>query len=299
MIAWIRRNLPWEITLQITVWILAAMVLGLFDLYTFRFDPRRFMNSDYLIEVGVLIGLGLFIFALRLFLKLKVLIAEDTINEDLRNTMNGYVNGKNKLRHIVAFILYLNRMRRITAFVERTQEKIGTLLGKLTQEEQTEYSQYIEGSEVVSKRVKKLLKAQEQISEEYLEVNGSYVRAKFTRITPNYMTSGFNNSKSKSANQDPAKGFSTAFKDNVLNFTIPTVLVGFVIGSILVATEADVWAIILIVSIKLLLLLFQDWSANRYSPTYYGKTVVHDLHLRKTFWEQYFQWILDEKGGDE
>ena len=100
MISWIRRNIPWEVALQFFIWSLAAMILGLFDLYDFRFDPRRFFNINYIIEVGTLWSLGVLIFAVRLMLKTKELIQDDSENKTLERKMNSNVNGEHKLKNI-------------------------------------------------------------------------------------------------------------------------------------------------------------------------------------------------------
>lgn len=296
MISWIRSTIPFDMFLSFVIWTLASLVLGLFDLYTFRFDPRRLLNADYLSEVGILLALGVFIFAYRLIQKLLKLKVLDIINSTLETTVNGYVNDDHKLKHIIGFIVYINLKRRIVAYKEKMQRKVGRLLDQLTSEEMKQYSTEEEDNNLYkSNRVKKLINIQKRLTEEYIKENGEYLNAKFVQLTPNFMTSGYNNNRNKSANADPSKKFRTAFFDNFGNFVIPSLLIAFVIGSILVANEADWWAIVLIVSIKLLLLLFQYWNAGRYSPIYLVKTWVHDLHLRKILWENYFSWIIKEK----
>lgn len=293
MINLIRKYLPWEIIERFVIWILSALILGLFDLYTFRFDPRRFMNADYLSEVGILVALGLFIFAHRLLKKAKELREADTQSQSLEDKIYGYTIEK-KTSDLVEFTIYENLCRRKAVFLHDAREVIQRKLARLNYKDMKAYVSGTVEEKQARRKVRKLLLLELQTTPEYVETNGESLKAKFIKITPGFMTSG-KNTGNKQPVQNPSKGFKTAMGDNWANFTIPTLLVAFVIGSILTANEADVWAIVLIVSIKLLLLLFQHWSAGNYAPTWNAKTWLADLHFRKSLWERFFDWKKQKK----
>jgi len=284
--------MQWDLILRVLVWVFAVMVLGLFDAYTLRFDLARVLRADYLAEVGTLLALGVLIFAMRLVSEVAKLKKEDEANSTLEKTVNNYVNGDNKLRKIVEFLTQVvNPRRRRNAFLTKRRRQIGDLLEKLNDKEARYYAT---GEGKRTRRVRKLIKFESHVASGYLDKHRDVLPVQFVKLSPNFMTSGFN-TNTKTGNEDPSRKFRVALKDNAANFIIPSLIVAFIVATFLIENEFDFWAVALVVGIKVILLLFQDWSAKRYSPTYLGKTWIHDLHLRKRLWEEYFLWIL--KGG--
>jgi len=300
-INWLKDKVPWQIVLRIIIWVIAVMVLGLTDLFNFRFEPQRFLYPSYLMEVGTVLALGIFIFSFRLIEYSRELMREsDDFAEPrtLDRTLETYPNTY-KQSTVAKFIVIENVSRRVEKYKEVKQRELQKQIGKLKLDELKIYANNIDFDSKEHPRLKRIEELKEELNDKFIKENEEYLDVKFIPISISFMMSGVN-TKNKSEQQDPASKTRTAIQDNLAGMTIPTVFVGFIIGSILTRQDADILETLFNIGIKTLLLLMQHWSAGNYAPTWLKKTWVHDTHMRAGLWERFLQYLVDstkKQGG--
>lgn len=286
----IRKWLPFQIVIRFLIWFVVVLIIGLADVYQFRFDPRRFFTAEYLTEVGIILSLGVFIFIFRLIEKAKDLREQGEryeVERELEDTLSKY-NVTYKLSEVSKFIVYLNIERRVEAYRREMELRLQTTIAKLNQIELRIYANNEKYDKKEYPKLRKIEEYKDKLEEDFIQNNKTYLKANFTPISPDFMTNGINANLKQKEQDTPSSKTLTAVKDNAMSMTIPTLLVAFVLGSILTRQEVDMWATVLNISIKLFLLLMQHWSAGEYAPTWLAKTWIHDLHLRKSLWERFF-----------
>lgn len=293
MINILRKWFGWiefEQAIYVLMWIFIASVLGLFDYTTWRFDVYKFRDPAYWSEVGLLVGLGVLVFVVSLIRKSKELKENDGETKSIENEIKETIKNTDT-SEIREFLVYENKERVKRQYVADKEFELIKLLDNTPDESITIW---MSGNEEAIKKDKWCVKRKslvQQLSEKYIKENYNYLKADVEKIGVGFIVTGVSESKkAKEANENPSNPVRVAIKDNWINFLLPSIFVAALLAFIVTKSDEPRVAILLSISIKMLLLLIQQYSADYYSPVWLAKTWVKDVYFRRDLLLGFLNW---------
>lgn len=292
--------IPLEQVLYFIMWVAIAAILGLFDFTTWRFNIYKFQDPAYWSEVGVLVVLGILVFAVTLLRKSRMLKKEDfntqSIVDDLDKSI--FETDTTKIRE---YVREENLERTVRQYELNQRRKLRRLLDRMPDEAIDIWMSKNDKAIRKNRYCRKRKKLETRVSTKYLKENRKNLKAKIVKLTVNFILTGVNSgAKNKEANQNPSNPVRRAIKDNWINFILPSIFVAALLAFVITASEEELLGILITVAVKLLLLLVQQFSAEWYAPVWLKATWVADTYFRRDLFTGFKNWILDElNGGDK
>ena len=287
----------------VVLMLVSILLTGVSELASAHFDFKYLLTADYWANM-LLTNLSAFLMALSTTLMVRDYIARKTtegLGKECMELEEAVRLGSANIENDVDLMIVEENLRRKkVAWIRKIKAKIIKVEESFSDKDSIIFVKYTELEDKkifdmkrATKKVKKKIKLEYQITDEYLDKKLAYLHVKYDKLTRRMIENGQvggteENTKLANSGWVLVKGILPKF---LYSSSITILLLSFryEIAEINILTLLPLFA-------KLITLILNANFGKDFAPTYFKDTTIFNLKLRKEWITKYIEWRKNKKG---
>lgn len=282
--------------------VVSVLLTGISELATAHFDFTYLLTADYWANM-ILTNLSAFLMALATTLMVADYIANkktEGLGKEATELEEAVRLGSANIENDVDLMIVEENLRRKKeAWIHKIKSKMIKVEEKFNSKDSIIFLKYtqLEDKELfdikrATKRVKKKIKFENQISEEYIDKKIAYINVKYDKLTRRMIENGQMGNKEE--NTKLASSGIVLIKGILPKFLYSTSITILVLSFRYELAELNILALVPLFAKLITLILNANFGKN-FAPTYFNDTTIFNLKLRKEWITKYFDWKKNKK----